>query len=277
VDYLGDRIGLHTWTLDTTPLADVLRIARETGYNAVELRHADFQRCIDAGMSNEAVLEMIRASGLTVSCVGLETGMLFAQGSERQRLFDSMDAMCGRAAALDCEVMMVAPCSNPATTVKDAARNFAAGCDIARKHGLLCALEFGSRHPVVNRLAVAREIVALANKSNAGLLIDTYHAQCVGDGGRGFADVPAAEIIAFQFSDVPAGPQVTAGAALDRLPPGKGVVRWREVLQLLIEKGYARFLNYEAPNPALWSRPPDEVAREGVTAIRALLADAARI
>ena len=93
---LRDRIGLHTWTLDTTPLADVLRIARETGYNAVELRHADFKRCIDAGMSNDDVLAMIRASGLAVSCVGLETGMLFARGDERQRLFGSMDEMCAR-------------------------------------------------------------------------------------------------------------------------------------------------------------------------------------
>jgi sugar phosphate isomerase/epimerase len=158
--------------------------------------------------------------------------------------------------------------------VKDAARNFATGCEIAGKHGLLCALEFGSRHPVVNRLAVAREILALANQPNGGLLIDTYHAQCVGDGGRGFEDVPAADIIAFQFSDVPPGPLITTGAALDRLPPGKGVVQWREVLRLLIEKGYDRYLNYEAPNPALWSRPPAEVAREGVTQIRALLADA---
>jgi len=271
---LLNRIGLHTWTLDTTPLPDVLSIARETGYNAVELRHADFVRCIESGMTNEQVLDMIRASGLVVSCVGLETGMLFAQGAEAKRLFDSMDVMCGRAAALGCEVMMVAPGSNPATNVKDAARNFATGCDIAQKHGLLCALEFGSRHPVVNRLAVAREIVALADKPNAGLLIDTYHAQCVGDGGRGFEDVPAQEIVAFQFSDAPPGPLVMDGPALDRLAPGKGVVQWREVLQLLVEKGYDRYINYEAPNPALWSRPPAEVALEGVTQIRALIADA---
>jgi len=271
---LLNRIGLHTWTLDTTPLPDVLSIARETGYNAVELRHADFVRCIESGMTNDEVLDMIRASGLVVSCVGLETGMLFAQGAEAKRLFDSTDVMCGRAAALGCEVMMVAPGSNPATNVKDAARNFATGCDIAQKHGLLCALEFGSRHPVVNRLAVAREIVALADKPNAGLLIDTYHAQCVGDGGRGFEDVPAQEIVAFQFSDAPPGPLVMDGPALDRLAPGKGVVQWREVLQLLIEKGYDRYINYEAPNPALWSRPPAEVALEGVTQIRALIAGA---
>jgi sugar phosphate isomerase/epimerase len=271
---LKDRIGLHSWTLDTTPLADVLRIARETGYNAVELRHVDFVRSIEAGMSNEEVLTMIRASGVKVSCMGLESGLLFAQGDEKKRLLDSMDEMCSRAAALDCKVMMVAPGSNPASSAKEAARNFAAGCEIARKHDLLCALEFGSRHPVVNRLAVAREIVALANQPNGGLLIDTYHAQCVGDGGRGFAEVPAADIIAFQFSDVPPGPVTGTGTALDRLPPGKGVVRWREVLQLLMEKGYAGYINYEAPNPAHWSRPPAEVAREGVTAIRALLAEA---
>jgi sugar phosphate isomerase/epimerase len=225
---------------------------------------------MEAGMSNDEVLALIRASGLVVSCVGLETGMLFAQGAERKRLFDSMDVMCARAAGLDCEVMMVAPGSNPATSVTDAVSNFAAGCDIAAKHGLVCALEFGSRHPVVNRLAVAREIVKLAKKSNAGLLIDTYHAQAVGDGARGFEHVPAEEILAFQFSDVPAGP-LSTGQALDRLPPGKGTVRWREVLQLLIEKGYPRYLNNEAPNPALWARPPEDVAREGVTQIRALI------
>lgn len=273
---LDGRIGLHTWTLDTTPLADVLRIARETGYNAIELRHVDFKRSIEAGMSNEEVLAMIRASGLKVSCVGLESGMLFARGDEQRRLFDSMSEMCARAAALGCEVMMVAPGAASEGTVEEAARNFAAGGEIANKHGLRYALEFSSSHPVVNRLAVAREILALAKQPNCGLLIDTYHAERVGDGGRGFAQVPAADIIAFQFSDVPPGPPARTGIPLDRLPPGKGVVRWREVLRLLMEKGYDRYINYEAPNPAHWSRPPAEVAREGITLIRALLADAAR-
>ena len=52
----------------------------------------------------------------------------------------------------------------------------------------------------------------------------------------------------------------------DRLPPGKGIVRWREVFQLLAEKGYAGYLSYEAPNPAQWARPPQEVAREALAA-----------
>lgn len=273
---LENRIGLHTWTLDTTPFPDVLRIAREAGYTALELRWIDFQRCTEAGMSEESILAMIRASGLVVSCVGIETGLLFAQGTERKRLYDSMDTMCARAAALGCEVMMIAPGAGPATNVKDAVENFAAGCSIAAKHGLQCALEYGSRHPVLNRLAIAREIIALAGRPNGGVLIDTYHAEAVGEGGRGFADVPAEQIAAFQFSDVPhtLPANTSGGAPLDRLPPGEGRVRWREVLQLLMEKNYARYINYEAPNPGLWSRPPAEVAKEGITRIRELIAQA---
>ncbi len=271
---LQNRIGLHSWTLDTTPLADVLRIAREAGYAAVELRHVDFKRCMDAGMSEQQVIDMIRAGGIAVSVMGIESGTIYARGDERKRLFDSLESMCARAAAVGCKTIMVAPGLNPPGDVQEAARNFAAGADIAGKHGLRYAIEFNSRHPVVNRLAVAREMVALAGRPNAGVLIDTYHAQSVGDGGRAFEDMPVREIAAFQFSDVPPGPMSDVVTPLDRLPPGKGVVRWREVLQLLMEKGYDGYLNYEAPNPAQWSRPPEDVAREGLTLVRALLADA---
>jgi len=43
------KLALHTWTLDTTPLADLLQIARETGWDAVELRRIDFVRAGERG------------------------------------------------------------------------------------------------------------------------------------------------------------------------------------------------------------------------------------
>ena len=60
----------------------------------------------------------------------------------------------------------------------------------------------------------------------------------------------------------------------DRLAPGKGIVKWREMLGLLRKKGYTGYLSYEAPNPELWERPPVEVAREGVELTRKLLKEA---
>src|SRR3989442_190957 len=41
---MKNPLALHTWTLDTTPLADLLAVARRTGWDAVELRRLDFLR-----------------------------------------------------------------------------------------------------------------------------------------------------------------------------------------------------------------------------------------
>jgi sugar phosphate isomerase/epimerase len=272
VTRMQDRLALHTWTLDTTPLADALQAAKRAGWNAVELRRIDFTRCFDRGMTNAQVLDLVRASGLAVACVGTEYGLIFAKGAERERLLKVLDETCANAVALGCDLVMIAPGQNPPGTVAEAAANFRAGGEIAKRHGVRFALEFNSAHPVIRNLAVGGEIVEQASHPNCGLLLDAYHMERSGSGGRGFASYPAERIFAFQFSDVPDAPPSTANRPTDRLPPGKGKVRWREVFQLLKDKGYAGYLAYEAPNPEYWARPPEEVAREAVQATRALLA-----
>lgn len=267
-----DRLALHTWTLDTTPLAEVLRSAQQTGWNAVELRRVDFTRCFDAGMSNEQVLALVRASGLPVGIVGTEYGLLFAQGAELKRLFDVLQQTCASAVALGCDMIMLAPGPNTGS-VAEATANLRAAGEIVQAHNVRLALEFSAGHDVINRLEVAREIIGRANHPHCGLLLDAYHLERTGSGGRGFADVAPAEIFTFQYSDVPSMPLTGDRRPIDRLAPGQGVVPWPEVFGLLREKGYAGYLSYEAPNPAQWSRPPLEVAREGVDLTRALLAD----
>jgi 2-keto-myo-inositol isomerase len=121
---------------------------------------------------------------------------------------------------------------------------------------------------------VLRELLDGAQKKNCGYLIDTYHFARSGAGGRGFESVPAEQIFCFQYSDLSANPVTGVARPTDRLPPGKGVVRWREVLGLLAEKGYTGYLSYEAPNPEQWTRSPYDVAREGVELTRGLLRDA---
>ncbi|PYM05159.1 MAG: hypothetical protein DMD82_12015 [Candidatus Rokuibacteriota bacterium] len=56
----SNRLALHTWTLDTTPLAETLRIAKRTGWDAVELRRIDFTRAFDAGSAAKDVLDLAR-------------------------------------------------------------------------------------------------------------------------------------------------------------------------------------------------------------------------
>lgn len=269
---MQQRLALHTWTLDTTPLAGVLQAAKKAGWNAVELRRIDFTRCFEKGMTNAQVLDLVRASGLKVACVGTEYGLIFAKGAERERLLKVLDETCANAVALGCDLVMTAPGQNPPGDLKEAAANFRAGGEIARKHGVKFALEFNSAHAVIRNLQTGSEVVALADHPSCGLLLDTYHMERSGSGGRGFESYPAEKIFAFQFSDVPNAPPSTGNRPTDRLPPGKGKVRWKAVFQLLREKNYAGYLSYEAPNPEYWARPPEEVAREAAESTRKLLA-----
>ncbi len=267
------RLALHMWTIDTTPLATALDAARQAGYDAVELRRIDFKRCLEAGLSNEQVLDLVRESGIEVGVLGVEYGWLFAKGEESRRIFDVFRQSCANAVALKCDMLMSAP--GPFTgTIPEAIANLRVAGDIAAEHGLRLAIEFNSQHEVLNCLAVQREIVSGAGKKNCGLLLDAYHLARSGAPGRSFADVPAEDIFCFQYSDLSPNPVTGVKRPTDRLAPGTGTVRWREVLGLLAEKGYTGYLSYEAPNPDLWARSPYDVAREGVELTRALLRDA---
>lgn len=263
-------IALHTWTVETTPLAEALAAAKAGGCDAVELRRTDFKRCFDAGMDNEAVLDLIRASGMRVCTLGVEYGWIFATGEESDRLFDVFEESCRNAVALDCGLVMSAP--GPfAGDLADGVENLKRAADIAGEHGLRLAFEFNSQHEVINRLDVLRELLAGAGRGNAGMLLDAYHLHRSGRPGRGFEDISGDELFAFQFSDVAPVPVTGVKRPTDRLPPGAGQVRWTALFGLLAEKNFRGFLSYEAPNPALWDKPAVETVREGVEATRRLL------
>ena len=226
------RLALHMWTIDTTPLATALDAARVAGYDAVELRRTDFKRCFDAGMSNAQVLDLIRNGGIPVGVLGVEYGWLFAAGDESKRLFGVFRESCENAVALGCNMLMSAP--GPVQgSIPDAIGYLKRAGDIAAEYGLRLAIEFNSQHPVLNKLAVLRELLDGAGKENCGYLIDAYHFTRSGAGGRGFENVPAERIFCFQYSDLSANPVTGVARPTDRLPPGKGVVKWREMLGLL--------------------------------------------
>src|SRR5213594_1233240 len=92
-------LALHTWTLDTTPLDEVLRVARRVGWDGIELRRVDFARAAERGQSAADVLALVSAGRLPLACVGVEFGWMYAEGAERRRLLQVFDEQCGRAAA----------------------------------------------------------------------------------------------------------------------------------------------------------------------------------
>ena len=267
------RLALHMWTIDTTPLGKALEAAKKGGFDAVELRRTDFKRCFDAGMSNAQVLDLIRKSGIPVGVLGVEYGWLFANGEESERLFKVFRESCENAVALNCDTLMSAP-GQVEGPIPQAIQFLKRAGDIAAEYKLKLAIEYNSQHPVLNSLPVLTQLIEGANKPNVGYLIDAYHFTRSGFGGDAWKNVPADKIYCFQYSDVSPNPVTGVRRPTDRLAPGKGIVKWREMLGLLAQKNYTGYLSYEAPNPELWERDPVEVAREGVELTQKLLRDA---
>jgi 2-keto-myo-inositol isomerase len=264
-----NALALHTWTLDTTPLTRVLDIAPSTGWNAVELRRIDFDRAAEAGQSEAQLLDLVRASGVAVSAVGVVFGWMFAEGSERERLDETFERSCAAAAQLGCGVVM-SPVDRGTGDTGYAADSVNRVGGIAARYGVKLALEFNSQVEQFNTLESVREVLTLASHPACGLLLDTYHLQRSGCTGRGFAGVAPEEIVYVQYSDVPRT-GLEPGNTLNRLPPGAGVIDFQAVFGLLEEKSYSGPLSFEGPNPAAWQREPTEVAREALQATHEVL------
>ena len=263
------RLALHTWTLDATPLADTIGIAGVTGWDGVELRRLDFRRAEESGQPADSVLDLVRASGLPVACVGVEFGWIWAEGGERTRLLAVFDEQCRRATALGCSTVM-SPVDKERGDVARAVASVREVGDIAARHGVRLAVEFNSQCAQLNTLERAREILSRAGHAHCGLLLDTYHLGRSGATLGQVQDVTPTEIVYVQYSDPPRT-GLEPGKALDRLPPGQGSFPFREFFALMAAKGYAGFASYEAPNEKAWKRDPAEVAREAIEATRAVL------
>jgi len=265
-------LALHTWTLDTTPLTEVLQIARRTGWDAIELRRIDFARAREVGTSPEEVLDLVRRSGLPVACVGVELGWMFAEGAERKQLLLAFEESCRWAAQLTCATVM-SPVDRGQGDLDRAVRSLKEVGEIAARHRVRLALEFNSVAEQFNTLDRVRDVTSRANHPHCGLLMDTYHLGRSGGRAQVLEALRPEEIVYVQYSDVPRQ-GLQPGLTTDRLPPGQGTVPFQEIFGLLAKKGYAGYVSYEAPNPAAWARNPEDVAREALQASRALLSPA---
>ena len=263
-------LALHTWTLDTTPLAGVLDVIRRVGWDGIELRRIDFRRAVEAGGRAEDVLDAVGAAGVRVAAVGVELGWMFAENDEWQRLRGVFAESCRWARGLGCATVM-SPVDRGRGDVAAAVDRVRAVADVAGAHGVRLALEFNSQAEQFNALAPCRELVRRAAHPACALLLDTYHLQRSGATPAEVTDLTAAEIAYVQFSDVP-GQGLEPGATLDRLPPGRGVVDFRGMWAAFASLQYAGYASYEAPNPAAWARPAEDVAREALVAARAITA-----
>jgi 2-keto-myo-inositol isomerase len=102
------------------------------------------------------------------------------------------------------------------------------------------------------------------------MVLDSCHWHA--SGGESLEAFPCERIAMVHLNDAPPKPPREIEDA-DRVLPGEGVIRLRDLLAELQRRGYRGPYSLETFNPSYWEESPEEIARRGKAALDRLFSE----
>src|SRR5262249_18465101 len=162
---------------------------------------SEYLRARDDGMSDADLLAAVRDAGLSIAEGSNYHGWLGSRGqpSEAEELGIRVASIC------EATGLMCTPGKAPVGDLGAAAAEVAAVCDRAARLGVRCFVEF---YPwtSLGDFGTAWEIVRRADRSNGGIMFDTWHHYRSGGTANDLRRVPRDVIAGLQLSDAPSTP-----------------------------------------------------------------------
>ena len=260
-------VHLNGATIMTTPTDRHLRIARETGYDGVEVRA---ERLLAAPSEVAAAADLVRA-GEVWSLNGIQLQLTPEGGLDHERLAAEMSPRLDICRRLAVAYLLVVP---PRTAGADRERAIGAMRDglailrdAAARDGIGVAFEFlGFGDCPIDTPELAGRVVA--DLPGVDLVLDSCHWHASGAGS--LDQFPIDRLAMVHLNDAPAKPPREIEDA-DRLLPGRGVIRLTELVGRLRAGGYRGPWSLETFNPDYWAAAPEEIATEGLAAVARVL------
>ncbi len=258
---------LNSSTIRPTPILDKIRIAGETGYQAIELWHDDIDAHLNQGGTLAELRWALGDNGLTVPTTIYLKGWFETTGSEHVRELEECKRRMNQAAELGAIHVIAGPPAGQADH-DQGARNYHELLEIGRKIGVKPAMEYLGFVEDINTIEHAAEIIAKSEHPDATIVHDPFHIFRGGGSFDSLVKLPAQRIAICHFNDTPASPPRVEQHDKDRVMPGRGHLDLRHMLTLLKQIGYNRWLSLELFREDLWAQDPRTVARQGLEAMR---------
>jgi sugar phosphate isomerase/epimerase len=258
------QLGLHTGSIMYTNLLTDIRVAKEAGYDAIEIYLPKLLRYLDAGYKPEDLLPHLGT--LPVGMINSFLHIERQDTASRHELRGLCERVCTVARILGCPALQVVALdalrgqSWPEIRTK-VGRSLAELADIASPFGVTLALEPVSFTPL-RTLAQALEVLDVADRDNIGLCLDTFH---LWTGGTHWDQVAALEpslIVVAHISDVlPRQGEEWSDADRDVLP-GDGILPLKEGITAIDATGYDGLWSVELLGNRHWEWDPSILAEE---------------
>jgi 2-keto-myo-inositol isomerase len=181
------------------------------------------------------------------------------------------------AAQINCPFIVVVPGRIPAEgatatqVIDESVRVLNELCDIAAENHVALAFEFlGQADCSVQTLELAHQIVRTTNRTNLGLVIDSFHFYAGGSTIKMIEALDPDLLYIFHINDAEDRPREQLNDS-HRLLPGLGILPLRKMISAFERIGYDGVTSVEIFRPEYWERNPFELAKQAKQAIEQVL------
>jgi len=266
------RLGFNGASTMRADLCEDMRAASEAGYDLIEF----WAKKMIAYLSSytledvKGLLKKAKVKPLAINSVEFIT---FNASWEKINTINLIRRYAKIAETLKCPYVVLVPSPRPqgvsdqevftesVAVLREISDKFK-GCKVK------FAFEFlGFEWCSVSTLEQDFEIVKAVNRSNVGMVLDTFHFYAGGSKIDFIKNVDKEKVFIFHINDAENRPRDQLQDS-HRLFPGQGIIPLREIVAALKGIGYDGPVSLEMFRPEYWRLPAEEVAQKGMEAIK---------
>jgi sugar phosphate isomerase/epimerase len=263
------------------------KVAGDAGYQGIGLRYNTLRSYLESGHTIEDVKSLAEKNRLEFSECAFLAEWQFYDGvplicerkreggriySEKQQLAE-LERFFETCNLLQCKNVTATPSMIRSGDFREAARDYGKLCDRAKGFGINVCVEFMGTAPQINTIKIAWELLQETDRKNAGIVLDTYLFHEGNSSLRDLEKVPVEAIRYVHIADAKNKPRQELNMLKDRLYPGQGAAPIREILDILVSKGYGGYYTLELFNEDYWKQEPSVIARRALESTLALFGE----
>jgi sugar phosphate isomerase/epimerase len=268
---------LHGLTVRYSNIISDIRLAREAGYDALELHTDKLDRYIASGLGAEYLAEKLEEHGILASGIDIIGGVETQDQNAFDVILEKTKILCEFANIIHCPTIQLNPFSElehqtELEQIKLTAKNIAQICQIGLAHGIRFQLEAAAWTPI-HTLEQCQHLLEEVNMPNLGLVIDFWHFWAArGATPEQIRALDVSQIYAVHISD---GFRPEIGAPwvdetlLRDVLVGDGEIPIQEWIDAVQDTGFDGCYSGEFLGHTLWEQDHLEVAGEYLKRMKA--------
>jgi len=249
-----------------------IEIAAQAGYDAIEPWVSSIHEYARKGGNLNALRKRIADLGLTVESAISFFPWIVDDDSERARGLEQAKRDMELLARIGSKRIAAPPVGatrKPGLDLMKAAERYRVLLEIGEQFGVVPQVEVWGFSKNLHRLGQSMFVVIESGHPQACLLPDVFHIYKGGSDFNGLKFISAKAIQVFHLNDYPSDPPRDKITDRDRLYPGDGIAPLTQILRDLHANGSQAVLSLELFNPAYWKQDPLQVAKTGLSKMKA--------